>query len=175
MTLATVGAPVEAFVKGIDFSGDDAVVDSNKWLGQRQAEEAKEGLVIRNSRKVTGFVEPKPAVDAHVKAMLTGGIAASGKDPLTVEQRLPNGEYNVYVWIMETVVANSRSFDLAIGDETLTGIGELPINGWAKYGPLHAVVKNGLLEMVAKPRKGTPQLMGMAIFTAGAPPTASGK
>jgi hypothetical protein len=175
VSLAVVGTPVAAFVKGIDFSGDEVVVEGNRWLGQRQAEDAKEGLVVKGARKVTSFVEPKPAVDAQAKAMLSTGIAATAKDPLVIAQRVPNGEYDVYVWVMESVLANSRSFDLVSGDQALSGIGELPLNGWAKYGPLRAVAKNGVIEIVAKPRKGAPALMGMAIYTAGAIPAPAGK
>ena len=74
-------------------------------------------------------------------------------------------DYNVTLYVMETGDANSRLFDVTLNDASLQGIGQLPKNGWAAYGPLTTTVTKGVLALMAKAKKGSPQFMGMSIFT----------
>ena len=160
---APAAPPAEPrFVKGIHLGGDAVVVEGNKWLGQRQAE--SQGLTVKNARKISVFVEPKPTVDAAMKAMLTSGLAASGGN-LTLSQHLQSGKYLIYVWTLETVRSESRSFTLDINGSTMADIGVLPMDGWLRYGPCEVEVLDGMLQVSAKAKKGNPQLMGLAIYT----------
>jgi DNA-directed RNA polymerase specialized sigma24 family protein len=150
------------FVYGIKLGGGNAVtIDGNKWVAQGQAETA--GLVVKNGRATSLAMEPKPAVDAGMRAMLANGITASG-GPLELVLHLPNGTYQVYAWYMETTLASARSFDLEINGELLPGLGGLAVGSWSRYGPCEVGVRNAVLDIVAKAKKGAPLLMGVAVF-----------
>ncbi len=165
-TPAPAPAPAPAvaprFVYGIKLGGGNGVtVDGNKWLSQGAAESS--GLVVKNGRATSLAMEPKPAVDAGMRAMLASGITATG-GPLELALHLPNGTYQVYAWYMETTLASARSFDLDINGETLPGLGGLAVGSWSRYGPCEVGVRSGLLDIAAKAKKGAPLLMGVAVF-----------
>jgi hypothetical protein len=153
--------------KGINLGGEVVTIEGKAWLSQRQAE--GDGLTVKNFRRITLVMEPKPAAD-ELKSMLNYGYAASAPkgEFLTITQKLPDNDYQVCFWVMENSAANARLFDLEVSGEVLPDVGALPLGGWAKYGPCDVTVRNGLLEVVVKPRKGTPQLMGMAIYVTSA-------
>jgi DNA-directed RNA polymerase specialized sigma24 family protein len=165
IALAEFGDGAAEFIRGVNLQGDDTVIEGRRWVGQKQAE--AEGLVVRGARKVTISVEPKPAVDAGMKEMLTSGVAAKSGEDLVIQQKLPNGRYEVVLYTLENAVANSRLFDITVGDQQLSGIGQLPQHGWGRFGPLPVTVANGLLNITAKSRKGSAQLMGFAVTTPG--------
>jgi DNA-directed RNA polymerase specialized sigma24 family protein len=159
-----VPVPVAAprFVYGIKLGGGNGVtIDGNKWVTQGAAESS--GLVVKNGRATSLAMEPKPAVDAGMRAMLANGITASG-GPLALALHLPNGTYQVYAWYMETTLASARSFDLEMNGEVLTGLGGLAVGSWSRYGPCEVGVRSGVLDIVAKAKKGAPLLMGVAVF-----------
>ncbi len=162
--LSEYGDGKPRFIKGINFSGDAAVIAGNPWTAQKDAENV--GLVIHNGRRVSATGEPIPAAETTMKAMLRSGVAAKGGD-LEINDRLPNGRYDVTLFVMETGVANSHQFDVTLNDAELTDIGQLPKNGWAAYGPVTATVTKGVLSLIAKGKKGSPQLMGMSVFAGG--------
>jgi hypothetical protein len=142
------------------------MVEDRTWQSQSQAE--TEGLTVADARRIAVAMEPKPAATG-LKSMLNCGIAAMS-DSLTITQKLPNDNYQVYFWVMENEAAYARLFELEVSGEKLPDVGALPLGGWAKYGPCAVKVRNGLLEVVAKPSDGTPQLMGMAIYVTMARP-----
>jgi hypothetical protein len=150
------------FLKGINLGGEATIVEGNHWLSQRQAE--ADGLAVKSARRITAALEPKPPGDAALKAMLDTGLAASNGQ-LSLAQKLPNGRYLVYAWVMETILPESRSFALELNGEILPGLGSLPVGGWAKVGPCEVTVADGSLHVLAKQKKGNPQLMGLAIYT----------
>lgn len=165
VALSEFGDGKARFVKGINLGGEDTTVAGNTWMGQKDAEAA--GLVVYNSRRISGTGEPAPAVDAGMKPMLRSGVAAKSGDLEITDRGLPNGRYEVTLYMAETGVTNSHLFDVTVNDASLTDIGQLPKNGWAAYGPLTATVTKGALAIVAKGKKGAPQLMGVAIHAAG--------
>ncbi len=148
------------FVMGVNLEGPDVVVDGNKWHGQKEA--SAFGLSVKNDRRVTLNIEPKPAVDADTKKMLGTGIAAKGGE-LEIYQKLANGRYEVTVYMLETVVTNAHLFDVKINNAILTDIGKLTKGSWAAYGPAAVTVDSGLLSIISVDKKGTPQLMGYSI------------
>jgi hypothetical protein len=159
---APVAAAAPRFVTGIKLGGGNAVtVDGNKWVSHSAAEGT--GLVVKNGRATSLAMEPKPAVDAGTRSMLASGITASG-GPLELALHLPNGTYQVYAWYMETTLASARSFDLEINGELLPGLGGLAVGSWSRYGPCEVGVRSGVLDIVAKAKKGAPLLMGVAVF-----------
>ena len=150
------------FVKAVNFGGNTLNIDGNQWTAQKPAE--KNDLVINNSRRVAATGDPAPAVDNAMKEMLKTGVTTKTTD-LEINERVANGRYNVTLYVMETGDANSRLFDVTLNDASLQGIGQLPKNGWAAYGPLTTTVTKGVLALMAKAKKGSPQFMGMSIFT----------
>jgi Carbohydrate binding module (family 6)/PA14 domain len=150
------------FIMGVDIEGDPVVVDGNQWLGQKEAE--AQGLSIKNSRRVTIGIEPRPQVDAGTKKMLGSGVAAKSGGNLELSQKFTNGRYEVYAYLLETGVNNARQFDLRINDQTLSDIGQLERAQWKAYGPALVTVDAELLNFSAIAKKGTPQLMGYAVF-----------
>jgi hypothetical protein len=127
-------------------------------------------LTLHGTRNALASVTPKPAVNAAMRAILTSSVIG-GKEGFSLSQTLPLGQYQVFVYVMETGFANSRSFDFELnGDVAGEAIGSLNANAWAKYGPYPLLNNSGALELTVKPRKGIPQLMGLEIWTAGAFP-----
>lgn len=165
VALSEYGDGKPRFVKGINLGGDDTIVEGNTWSGQKDAEAA--GLVVYNSRRISGSSEPVPAVETGMKAMLRSGVAAKSGDLEIAERGLPNGRYEVTLYMTETGASNSHLFDVTVNDASLSEIGQLPKNSWAAYGPLTATVTKGALAITAKAKKGAPQLMGVAIHAAG--------
>lgn len=121
------------------------------------------GLVVKAGRKTVSVMNPKPAVDAALRGMLTTSLVGT-KEGLAFAVRVPPGSYQVYAWVTENSIANARLFELTLEGEVADEIGALPAGGWAKYGPFTVNVEDGELEVVAKAKKGTPQLMGLALF-----------
>jgi DNA-directed RNA polymerase specialized sigma24 family protein len=165
VALTEYGDDIPRFVKGINLGGDNATIAGNAWISQKDAETA--GLVIYNSRRISGTGEPVPAAETPMKPMLRSGIAAKGGDLEIHDRAIPNGRYEVTLYVSETGAANSHLFDVTVNDAVLNDIGQLPKNGWAAYGPLTATVTKGVLSIIAKGKKGAPQLMGIAVHTAG--------
>jgi Carbohydrate binding module (family 6)/Bacterial Ig domain/PA14 domain len=150
------------FIKAVNFGGKTVQVAGNQWLAQTTAESTD--LVVHEGRRVSATGDPVPAVDAAMKEVLKTGVAGKATD-LEINERVANGRYSVTLYVMETSVANSRLFDVTAHDASLMDIGQLPQNGWAAYGPLTTTVTNGVLSLTAKAKKGSPQIMGMSIFT----------
>jgi hypothetical protein len=127
-------------------------------------------LILHGARPSLVSMAPKPAVNAAMRAMLSSSVIG-GKEGFSLSQPLPLGQYQVFVYVMETGISNSRSFDIELnGDVAGEAIGSLNANAWAKYGPYPVLNNSGALELTVKPRKGLPQLMGLEIWTAGAFP-----
>jgi DNA-directed RNA polymerase specialized sigma24 family protein len=152
------------FIRGINLGGDSAVIAGNQWIAQKDAE--TNGLIVQNSRRVSGSAEPTPAAsDAGMKAMLRSGVAAKSGELEIHDRGLPNGRYDVTVYVCETATANRRLFDVTINDATLSDVGQLAKNAWAAYGPVTATVTKGVLSLTTKSKKGLPQIMGITLHT----------
>jgi hypothetical protein len=101
--------------------------------------------------------------DADTRAMLTSGISTARSEPLALSFKLPDGGYEVTFWTAENQRAHARVFDLTCGGVVVSGLGDLPLGGWAKCGPIAVEVRNQKLDIVAKALRGAPVLMGIAI------------
>jgi hypothetical protein len=92
-----------------------------------------------------------------------------------VAQTLPNGQYDLYVWLVENHQDEFRDVTLrAEGAIVASGIGSLKHGEWRKYGPYRVPVQDGRLDLdVLRSTKGDPLLAGLALFRVGvqeAPP-----
>jgi hypothetical protein len=112
--------------------------------------------------------------------MLSGGLWSNNpKDGtgFSVSQKVANGDYDVYLWVIEDYKDYSRSMSVTLGSTTVaSGIGSLPFGSWQKYGPYRTTVSNGTLTVaMLRNGKGDPTLSGMAIYsvTPNKPPAVS--
>lgn len=145
--------------------------DHADWAGARLLRAGVPGgLVVKSGRKTVGVMNPKPAVDAVMRGMLTTSLVGTSKEGVAFNVRVPPGTYQVYLWTVETSIANARLFEVELEGESCGEIGALPAAGWAKYGPFPVIVEDGELNVATKPKKGVPQLMGIAIFEPPPPP-----
>ncbi|HEY9634072.1 MAG TPA: hypothetical protein V6D14_11725 [Coleofasciculaceae cyanobacterium] len=156
------------FVKGINFNGKAVTIDGYSWTSYSSA--LANGLSVPEAISITTSVKPQPSADRDTRNMLNSVVCKNHK--LEIRQTLPNGTYNVYLWIIENYVSNHHSMDVSLGDETVAqGIGTLPFQSWAKYGPYLTTVTDSVLNLAlttTDPEKDA-HIMGMAIFKSSSP------
>ena len=94
-------------------------------------------------------------------------MATTNGTGFSMNQVVPNGTYQVYVWAVENFGSNYRNMDLKLeGVTAAQGIGDLPYGSWKKYGPFTTKVSDGVLNMdVLRGTKGDPGLVGIAIYS----------
>lgn len=147
------------FVKGVNFNGGAVRIEGNGWLA-----EAAAALTLSPVSRHAGNTEFSPPVDSAMKVMLNSDIySASG---FTVSQKLPNGKYQIYLWVAENYRTNFRSFHVKLENVQVTPapIGAMPLNQWRKYGPYDVTVNDGTLNMELVKVTGDATLVGMAVF-----------
>jgi hypothetical protein len=172
-TSLTVLAPVKTtpsgFVLGINLGGNTAVtIEGNPWIAYNTA--LASGLSVTNAQAdPTSPVTYSPTPDANTATMLNSCLwtsATPNGGSFTLNQKLSNGSYKVYVWEVEDGSDHAHSFNLLLqGSQVATGIGNQLKGQWQKYGPYAATVSNGVLTLKVVSTKSVPQLMGLAIFT----------
>jgi hypothetical protein len=117
------------FVKGINFNGQAVKIDGHLWTSYSSA--LANGLSVPDAIALTTSVKPKPAADRATRNMLNTVICKG--HTLEIGQILPNGTYDVYLWIIENYRSNHHAMEVTLGDRTVaTGIGTLPFQHWAK-------------------------------------------
>ena len=157
------------FVKGINFNGDAVTINGNSWLSEGEAE-ASGFSIINESRTASSSLTASPAVDTDTNDMLNKGVWAF--DELEMEQALANGEYQIYIWIMENYQDNHRTINVNLeGVQVANGIGSLSLASWERYGPYTVTVSDGTLNMGFSADT-DPHIMGMEIFQAVTAPVA---
>lgn len=151
------------FVKGINFNGEAVTIEGNLWTSYGDA--LADGLSIPGVGAGETSVKPKPGADKAIKSMLNTVVYKA--HTLEISQTVPNGTYDVYLWIMENFRSNHHSMDVSLGNQTVDrSIAQLPLGQWVKYGPYRTTVTDGVLQLVlttTNPERDT-HLMGMEIF-----------
>jgi hypothetical protein len=152
------------FVKGINFNGEAITVDGQPWLSYSDA--LTHGLSTPEAISTeTGVKQLHPPVNRKMRRMLNSVICKSQK--LELSQTLPNGTYEVYLWIMENYAPNHHSMNVILNGEIVAqGIGKLEVGQWVKYGPYRTTVNEETLNLslaTTNPERDA-HLMGMAIF-----------
>lgn len=159
----TAPVPQGEFVKGINFGGDAVEIEGQVWESYSKA--LINGLIVPGASAIATSVKPEPAARRNVHAMLNTVICKP--ETLEISQTLPNGSYEVYLWIMENYQSNWHSLDLSLAGQTVaTGIGDLAYRSWARYGPYSTTVTEGSLHLTITTNnaKIDAHLMGMSIF-----------
>ncbi|WP_017302185.1 hypothetical protein [Nodosilinea nodulosa] len=151
------------FVKGINFGGGAVVVGGNRW--QSYAEALDTGLSTPGAQTATTQKIPRPYASRGTRAMLNSVIFKA--QTLDIEQPLPNGSYDIYLWVMENYQSHWHSLNLSVeGKPVAEGIGYLPQGAWRRYGPYPIVVDNGYLRLALTTHSPNvdAHLMGLSIF-----------
>jgi hypothetical protein len=155
----------ETFVRGINLAGDPVRIEGNKWLSHSNAVVAGIQTTGGLGRAPTYTFVLAPGPDPDTLTMLQSA-AWTSESSFIIKQPLPAGNYNVYLWLMENYRSNFRKINIRLqGQTAATGIGELQLGEWKKYGPYPVQVVNGELQLdVLNGGKGDPAIFGMAIF-----------
>jgi hypothetical protein len=164
----SLAAPV--FFKGVNLNGPAIAIEGNPWLSHAEAQ--AQGLSFANASTWSGSYpfELSPAADTGVKTMLQSvlwrGSTFTGQS-FNLSWKLGNGTYQLYLWTIENYQSNYRSMDVRIeGSIVATGVGDLKVGEWRKYGPYTAVVQDGVLQIdILRGAKGDPCLAGVALFS----------
>lgn len=157
-------SPQGEFVKGINFNGDAITVEGHQWLSYSEA--LADGLLTPEVMPTeTGIKKLHPTVNRKMRRMFNTVICKPQK--LEIIQTLPNGIYDVYLWIMENYAPNHHSMDVTIGSEVVArGIAQLEVGHWLKYGPYRTTISEGTLNIAictTNPERDA-HIMGMTIF-----------
>ncbi|MFN3650668.1 MAG: DUF4038 domain-containing protein [Armatimonadota bacterium] len=161
---ATADPPASTgFVKGINFHGPAVTIEGRRWLSHSEA--LSEGLSVTGwgwSGKYSFTLSP--AADTDTRTMLES--VAWHTHEFTVQQALPDGQYEIYLWMLENYESSYRSTNVSSGGVRLaTGLADLPLGHWRKYGPYPVTVAGGVLRLVvSKGTKGDPTLAGLEIY-----------
>jgi hypothetical protein len=136
--------PAGEFVKGINLGGEAVVIDGNPWLSYSEA--LATGLSAPGVTVAQTYRIPKPHAQGEMRAMLNTVIFKT--QTLALEQSLPNGRYDLYLWIMENFQTNWHSLELQVASQPIAqGLGQLSLDGWARYGPYTVAVNEGWLNL----------------------------
>ncbi|HEY9604620.1 MAG TPA: hypothetical protein V6C85_23645 [Allocoleopsis sp.] len=162
-------SPQGEFVKGINFNGDAITVDGHQWLSYSEA--LADGLSTPDVMATeTGIKKLHPAVNRKMRRMFNTVICKPQK--LGIIQTLPNGIYDIYLWIMENYAPNHHSMDVTIGSEVVAkGIAQLEVGHWVKYGPYRTTINEGALNVAictTNPERDA-HIMGMTMFKIASP------
>jgi hypothetical protein len=160
------------FVKGANLNGPAVTIEGNPWLSH--AEAAADGLVTTYGNLLRGdhAFPLQPEADADTRTMLESAVwrpnAFRGRG-VSFSQRIPNGAYDVFLWMIEDHRDYYRRIDVRLeGRIVARGVGRLPLGRWKKYGPYPAAVADGRLDLeILQGERGDPALRGFAIFSAG--------
>jgi hypothetical protein len=158
-----LSSPSGEFIKGINLGGKAVVVAGDRW--QSYAEAMATGLSVPGAIALTTYCVPSPYASGGIRTMLNSVIFKP--QTLVLEQTLPTASYDVYLWIMENFQAHWRSLEVQVdGQAVAQGIGYLPFQGWARYGPYPVTVNDGrlTLSVTSQAPKIDAHLMGMSLY-----------
>jgi len=151
------------FVKGINLGGEAVTIAGNSWLSDEAAR--AEGLVTPQANFLTTNVAPLPHLKSEARRMLNNGVYR--RHQLEIVQKLPNGEYSVFLWIMENYESNWHCFTVSLGEKVVeNNVGQLAIGHWKRYGAYRAIVTDETLQITITAQNPDidAHLMGLSIF-----------
>ncbi|QHW33743.1 hypothetical protein GZH47_25045 [Paenibacillus rhizovicinus] len=161
-----------AFVKGINLNGAATTIEGNSWISYASA--LSSGLSVSNATSWSGTYSfsLNPTPDATTQTMMQSALYRSAPpngQGFSLNQTIANGSYQVYLWTIENYQSNFRNEDVKLeGTTVATGIGDLALGSWAKYGPYSVTVSDGTLNIdILRSTKGDPQMTGVAIYSTG--------
>ncbi len=162
---AGIEPPEWQFHKGINLNGAAATIEGQAWLSHSTA--LTQGLSLpggANTFAKNPPLTPSPQVGAAVRDMLNTGVWKS-KATLSIDQTVPSGTYQLYLWVMENNSDFYRAFGVAMEGQTKDAdVGALALNHWARYGPYVAQVTDGTLNVQLTFGTQDPLLAGIELY-----------
>jgi len=151
------------FILGVNLNGNAVSIEGNLWKSEAQALQNGMSFSETPLSYVTNF-NPIPTADSDTSAMLNSVHWTIGD--WSVQQTLADGEYDIYVWIMENYRSNTRNIDIEIEDTLVAqDIGNITKSHWKKYGPYSVSVNDGRLDIKLLRKSGSEaHMMGFAVF-----------
>ncbi|MDW7690676.1 fibronectin type III domain-containing protein [Flammeovirgaceae bacterium SG7u.111] len=125
------------FYRAINFAGNNITIDGNDW------EPGWTGnMTVRGGSFNMGWIPLVDApTDANKNTMLGKTLIKSGGGTGVDLTNVPDGSYDVYLWMMEW--ENNKSYDISInGNVVESGFG-LNSSEWMKLGPYQVEVSDG--------------------------------
>lgn len=155
----------ETFWRGINFNGNAVTIQGRNWLGYNDA--LSQGLSVSGTLPDIKNLIPSPGADTSTAHMLNTLLYAQSEySNIQIGQRVPNGTYHIYIWTMENWASYSRRWNMsAEGIQVATGLGNLPLNTWQRYGPYTVTIKDQILNLQLTATAGRAMIMGMEIYT----------
>ncbi|MFQ4138714.1 hypothetical protein PGN35_020610 [Nodosilinea sp. PGN35] len=136
--------PTGEFVAGINLGGEAVTVGGDRW--QSYSEALAAGLATPGATTAATYYVPTPYPSRGTRTMLNSVIFKT--QTLAIEQPLPNGSYDLYLWIMENYQTHWHTLELRVAEQPVAqGLGYLPFRGWARYGPYPIAVTDGVLHL----------------------------
>ncbi|MEH0935398.1 nucleoside hydrolase [Micromonospora psammae] len=156
------GNPPPGFVLGVNLNGPAVTVDGAPWRSYSAA--LGQGLSVdAGANLATNAVTPNPAAPAGVGPMLSSELWRTGN--IGINQTLPNGGYQAYVWVMEDFQAGYRSFHVNLEGATATTVSTGAVGSWQRYGPLPVTVSDGTLDLDLIRIFGDTLIQGFAVYS----------
>lgn len=164
LTQQEVTAPVSGeFVKGINLGGEAVSIQGQRWQSHSSA--LASGLTLVNPQTLQTHVLPQPYASREMRQMLNSLVYRPQMLELT--QMLPNGSYEIYLWLIENYQSGWHALELGLnGLSVAKNLGQLPVGGWARYGGYAVSVTDGLLQLALSTDRPEvdAHLMGLSIF-----------
>lgn len=162
------GARPPGLVMGVNLNGPAVTVEGERWLSYDEAIAggfAASAVTLWSG--TYGFaLEPQP--DAGTRRMLESAVyrpSPPNGEGLRLAQPLPNGGYEVYLWIIENHRPHYRDIDVRVqGELVAERIADMPKGEWRRFGPCRARVADGVLVVeLLRRSKGDPHAEGVEI------------
>ena len=155
------------YVRGIGLGGNDPVViERNRWLSHRQALGA--GLRVLPGTQIAPIISVSgPGMDFDLKTMLGTGLSASGGAPIHLTQTLPDGEYDVSLWL-SSGSSSVEGYGLVLNGKPISTDQSAGSGSWRRLGPYRVMVSERLLDVVLS-GPATLRLSGLALTVPGGP------
>ncbi|QDA58887.1 Ig-like domain-containing protein [Hymenobacter jejuensis] len=156
---AQVAAPIAVitnkFYRALNLGGSALTIDGNKW-------EAGSGAA--NVQLTGGFFSAQnvpltPSTDAARAQMIRSSLWS--KNPVVQMSSVPNGTYDVYVYVWEDNF--SQTFSMMINGQTVANYTSGSAGKWSKLGPFATNVTNGVIRITTT--GGDANLSGVEVIT----------
>ena len=160
------------FVFGVNLNGPAQVVDGELFEGQ--AEAATAGLVTSNAvpAAIQESLPLYPAPDPATASLLDGQLLRQNPNSgMLLRKPLENGFYDVFFFLVEGQADYSRDIWIQLeGRSAGTGIGDMALGEWHKYGPYRTEVTDGMLDVdLRNVSKGVPKIAALSVYQAPSP------
>jgi hypothetical protein len=149
------------FVRGINLGGTPVTIDRKRWLSHREALSA--GLSLSPG---TSIAPPAmfsgASLDFDRKTMLDSGLVGGG-GPVQFTQVLPDGVYDLTLWLANTAALDVSHMGLTVNDQSVPLANALlKRDTWAQLGPLSVRSANGRIA-VSIGGQGSARVAGLAL------------